>query len=136
VKCCGFGRPPGGFIGSVASHLGDPSFGRGPCDPSEGDPPALQVEKEQHVIRDEATSGQDFDGEEIRAGKNCHMRGDEILLDGILAAFGRRSDAVSFENVSDCLIRNVVTEVGQRPGNPIVALRCTPIAVPICCPAL
>jgi hypothetical protein len=45
----------------------------------------------------------------------------EILPGCNLDAFGRRSDAVSFENVSDCLIRNVVTEVDQRPGNPIIA---------------
>ena len=110
-----------GFIGSVASHLGHPGFGRVACDTGESDAPALQVEKEQHVLRDEATPSENFDGEEIRAGENCHMRSDKILPGRVLAAFRRRGDAMPLEDVSDRLIRNVVTEVGQCAGNPIVA---------------
>ena len=75
----------------------------------------------RHLIRHEATPGEDFGAEEIRAGKNCHMRSDEILPGCVLAAFRRGGDAVPLENVADRLIRNVVTEVGQCPGNPIVA---------------
>jgi hypothetical protein len=62
------------------------------------------VDKEQHVIRHEATPGEDFDGEEIRAAKDCHMRSDEILPGCVLAAFRRRGDALPLENVSDGLI--------------------------------
>src|SRR6516162_9443670 len=49
------------------------------------------------------------------------MGGDEILPGCVLAAFGSGRDAVPLENVSDRLIGDLVTEVGQCSGNPIVA---------------
>ena len=73
-------------------------------DPGQGNASGLQVEKKQDVVGDEAAPGQDFYGKEIRAGKNCHMRTDEILPSCVLAAFRRRGDALPLENVSDGLI--------------------------------
>ena len=49
------------------------------------------------------------------------MRADEFLPGCVLAAFGRRGNAVPLENISDRLIGDMVTEVGQCTGNPIVA---------------
>ena len=62
-----------------------------------------------------------FDGKEIGAGKNCHMRSDEIVPGCVLSAFRRRGDAVPLENIADRLTGDVVTEIGERAGDPVVA---------------
>lgn len=54
----------------VAGRLSHPGLGGVPCDAGESDPPGFQVEEEQDIIRHETAPGQNFDGEEIRAGKD------------------------------------------------------------------
>src|SRR5690242_8196731 len=49
------------------------------------------------------------------------MRSDEVLPGRILATFRRRRDAVPFENIADRLTGDVMTEIGERTGDPVVA---------------
>ena len=67
------------LVNSVASRLRDSAFGGVSCDPGEGNTSSLQLQKEQDVVRGEATPGQDLDRKEIRACKNCPIRSDEVL---------------------------------------------------------
>jgi hypothetical protein len=60
----------GRLIDRVVGHLSHPGLGGVPCDAGESDPPGFQVEEEQDIIRHETAPGQNFDGEEIRAGKD------------------------------------------------------------------
>jgi hypothetical protein len=62
------------LIDRVAGHLSHPGLGGVPCDAGEIAPPGFQVEEEQDVIRDETAPGQNFDGEEIRSGKDTLSR--------------------------------------------------------------
>src|SRR5215471_20447171 len=49
------------------------------------------------------------------------MRSEEVLPGCVLAAFRRWRNAVASQNVSDGLPGDVVTEIGQGTGDPIVA---------------
>jgi hypothetical protein len=65
-------------IDRIAGHLRHPGFREMSRQATQGHSPGLQMQKEQYVISDQATPGQDFDCEEIRAGQHRHMRLDEI----------------------------------------------------------
>jgi hypothetical protein len=77
--------------------------------------------KEQGIIRHGTTPGQDLDSEEIgvtRTAVCAAMKSFQVVF---WLRLGCRRDAVSLENVSDRLIGDIVTEVGQCAGDPIVA---------------
>jgi hypothetical protein len=78
------------------------------------------LKEEQDVIRGEAAPGQHLYGEEIRAGKDRHMRRDEILPAGALGPFRCGREAVSLQDISDRLVRDVMAQVGQRTCDAIV----------------
>jgi len=82
--------------------------------------PGLQVQKEQYVIGDQATPGQDFDCEEIRAGQHRHMRLDEFLPGGLLFALRRWRQAITLQCIPHRLIRDLMAEVRQCAYDPIV----------------
>jgi len=48
------------------------------------------------------------------------MGADEVLPSGALAAFWRGRDAMTFQNVSDRLIRDLMAEVGESADDAIV----------------
>ena len=93
-----------GVADSIPRHLRHPAFGRVSGDSGEGDAPGLQVDKEEDVVCNETTPGQDLDGEEVCPGKDGHVGGDEVPPTRTLAAFRRWSDAVKVQNVPDRLI--------------------------------
>ena len=78
----------GVFIDRIASHLRHPGFGGVSGNAGDGDAPRLEVEKEEDVIGNETTPGQDLHGEEVCSGEDGHVRGDEVLPTRALAAFG------------------------------------------------
>jgi hypothetical protein len=90
-------------------------------DTGECDPPGVQMQKEQDVIRHEAAPGQNLDGKEICAGENRQMSGNEIFPCGGLAALRRRCDTLTTEDIADRLVGDAVVEVSQRADNPIVS---------------
>jgi len=59
-----------------------------------------QRDKEEDVVCNETTTGQDLNGEEVCPGKG----GDEVRPTRALAAFRRWSDAVPLQNIPDRLI--------------------------------
>ncbi len=111
----------GRVIDYIASDLRHPGFGGVPSDTGEGNTPGLHVEKEEDVIRNQTTPGQDLNREEVCSGKDGHVSGDEVFPTRALAAPRCRRDAVPLQNVPDSLVRDVVAEVGERAGDPIVA---------------
>ena len=76
--------------------------------------------KEEDVIRYDATPGQDLNREEVCSGKDGHVSGNEVFPNRALAALRRWRDAVPFQNVPDRLIGDLVAEIGERAGDPIV----------------
>ena len=94
----------GGLIDSIARHLRHPGFGGVSGDAGESNAPSVQVEKEEDVIGDETTPGQDLNGEEVCSGKYGHVGGDEVLPTRALAAPRCWRDAVPLQNVPDRLI--------------------------------
>ena len=79
------------------------------------------MKEEQHVLGNTSAPGEHFHGEEVSAGKDCHVGGDEILPGGILAALGSGLDPISVEDVSHRLIGNRVAEIGQSSGDAVVS---------------
>jgi hypothetical protein len=69
----------GFLVDRIASHLRHPGFGGVSGNAGEGNAPRIQVEKEEDVIRNETTPGQDLNGEEVCSGKDGHVGGDEVL---------------------------------------------------------
>ena len=63
-----------------------------------------QVDKEEDVVGNETTPGQDLDGEEVCPGKDGHVGGDEVPPIGTLASFRRWCDAVALQNVPNRLM--------------------------------
>jgi hypothetical protein len=88
--------------------------------PGQADTPTLQMNEEQNVIRHQATPGEDLDGEEIDASQHGHMRLNKLLPRRGLAPFRRRSNALALQNIPYGLIRDGVTEVGQRAHDAVV----------------
>jgi len=86
----------------------------------DGHTPGFQVDKEEDVVCDETTPGQDLDGEEVCPGKDGHVGGDEVPPIGTLASFRRWCDAVALQNVPHRLMGDYVTEITERAGDAIV----------------
>src|SRR6266540_2753850 len=103
---------PSRLIDSIASHLRHPGFGGVSGDAGEGNASGVEVEKEEDVIGNETTPGQDLNGEEVCSGKGGHMGTDEVLPTRALASFRRWRDGMTFQNVPDRLIRDLMAEVG------------------------
>jgi hypothetical protein len=80
------------YIHGIARHLDHPVLVGMSRDSSNTHPPGLEMEKEENVVRDEATPGQDFHCEEINACQDRHMRTDEVCPGRLFATFGSRRD--------------------------------------------
>src|ERR1041385_7372927 len=93
----------GRVIDYIASDLRHPAFGRVPGDAGERNTPRLQVQKEEDVIRNETTPGQDLNREEVCSGEDGHVSGHELFPSRALAALRSWSDAVPLQHVSDSL---------------------------------
>jgi len=89
-------------------------------DAGEGNTPGVEVEKEEDVVGNKTTPGQDLNGEEVCSGKDGHMGADEFLPTRVLAALRRWRDAMTLQNVSDRLIRDLMAEVGESASDAIV----------------
>ena len=111
----------GRVVGSVARHLSDPGFRRVACDAGKRDTSGLQIEEEKDIVGGESTPSQHLHSEEVGAGKHSHVRRDEVLPGGGLTASWRGWNSVAPKHVSDRLVRDVMTEIGEGAGDPIVA---------------
>src|SRR5262249_34639954 len=110
-----------GVVDSVAGHLSDPRLGGVTGDAGDGNATRLQVEKEENVVCDQAAPGQDLNREEVCADEDRHVRCNEVLPTRTLTPFRCRVDAVALQDVSNRLVGDVVAEIGQRAGDPIVS---------------
>jgi hypothetical protein len=109
-----------GLIDCIASHLCHPSFGGVSVYAGEGNAPALQVKKEEDVIRNETKPRQGLNGAEVCPGEDGHVGGDELLPLRALAACRGWRDAVALQNVSDRLIADLMAEIGESASDTIV----------------
>jgi hypothetical protein len=108
------------FIRRVAGHLLHPGFVGMSGNPRRADAPTLQLNEEQNTIRHQPSPREHFDREEINPGQNCHVGLNELSPGRVLTPFGRRLNAVPPEDVADCLVGHVVTQVGERANDSIV----------------
>jgi hypothetical protein len=89
-------------------------------DPADPYPTALQFDKEEHVVRHQASPGQHLNREEIGSCEHVHMLADEILPSGRLTPFRWRCDVVAPQDVADGLVREMMAQVGQRADDAVV----------------
>jgi len=88
----------------VPSDLLHPVRVRVPRNAAQRYPSTADLHEEQHVVGDESSPRQNFDGEEVCAGENVHVRPDEFLPGGRASSLRRRCDLVSPQDVADSLI--------------------------------
>src|SRR5438034_8844169 len=74
------------------------------------------MQKEQHVIGDQAPPGEHFDGEEIDSSHHCHMRTNELGPCCALATLRRRRNPESSQNVAHGLIGDLMTKLLNAPA--------------------
>src|SRR6266446_1628056 len=110
-----------GLLGGAASDLLHPVSIRMSADPGYVHPSAFQMEKEQYVISHQPSPTQHFNGEEITPGEHAHVSSEKVLSGCDLAPFGSRGDAVPTQYVFHRLIRQPMTQVGQRTDDPVIA---------------
>ncbi len=77
--------------------------------------------RKKQVERDQPTFRPDFNCREVDCPQNVPVGMKECFPSGLPLPFRRRFDAVFFQDVSDGLIRDFMSEVGQRPLNAVVA---------------
>ena len=80
----------------------------------------LKVNDEQNVVRRKTSPGQHFNSEKVGTREHRDVRSNEVFPGRGLPAFGRRRNAVPTKNVADRLVRNVVSDVGQRSRDAVV----------------
>src|SRR5260370_18325894 len=94
----------GTLVSGVASHLKHPLGGSMFGQTGEADPARFQMNEEQDIVGGQTSPGEHLDGEEVGAGQDGHLGGDEILPGGILAPLGCGLDPVSAKDVSHRLV--------------------------------
>jgi len=104
----------------VASHLLHPARVRMSVNPADPCPTALQFDKEQNVVRHQASPGQHLNREEIGSSEHVHMPADELLPSGRLTPIWRRCDVVAAKDVTEGLVREPMAQVGRRADDAVV----------------
>src|SRR5580765_1091826 len=84
------------------------------------DSPALQVKEEQNVERFQALEREYLYGEEICSDHHCHVCSDKIFPACVLFPLRGWRNVMSLQDVADCLIGDLVTEIGHRSHNPVI----------------
>src|SRR5215469_4000959 len=92
-----------------------------PGDSGQADTPTLEVNEEQDVVCHQPPPGEHFDCEEIDAGQHRHLRLKKFLPGRGLAPFRCWRNPLALQDIPYGLIRNVVTEIGQRAHNAVVS---------------
>jgi hypothetical protein len=114
-------------VDCIARHLNDPGLRGVAGHAGKSYASGLQIEEEKDVGGGESTPGEHLDREEVGARKHRPVRRDEVLPGGGLTAFWCSRNAVAPKHVSDSLVGDMVAEVGEGTGNPIMS----PTAVPL-----
>src|SRR5436190_22303419 len=71
------------------------------------DPPTLEMQNEQHIVRLQSFERKHFHGEEVRSHHDRHVRTDKVLPTRRLLPLRGRRDIVPLEDIADCLIRDL-----------------------------
>ena len=87
----------------------------------EVNPTSRHFHHKKQVERDQSTFGPDFNRREVDCSQNVPVGSKEGFPSGLTLPLSHRLDAVFFQDVSDGLIRDFMSEVGQRSLNTIVA---------------
>jgi len=79
------------------------------------------MDEEQHVVGHQPAQRQHLGCEEVGACQQVHVGPDEGGPRGRPLALGRWRQAVTPQYIADRLIGNLVPQIGQRSGDPVVA---------------
>src|SRR4030081_1478884 len=90
-------------------------------DPSDVYPAALEVDEEKHVVRYQPAQRQHLGGKEVGPRQQRHVGPNEGGPRGRALALRRRRQTVTPQNITDRLIGNLVSQICQRPRNPVIA---------------
>jgi hypothetical protein len=82
-------------------------------------PAALQVNKE-HDVGHESSQREDLYSERIGAGQHCKVSPNELCPGRRPLALRRGRYTVTAQNIADRLITDMISQIGQRPDNPVI----------------
>src|SRR5664279_1239084 len=91
------------------------------CDPSQTNSPTLQLDKEQHVVGNQAFERKHFHREEVGRYQYRHVSTDKVFPTRRLLPLGRRWNIMAAENIAYRLIREPETQVGHGAHDPVIA---------------
>ena len=84
---------------------------------------ALEVNEEQHVVGDQSSKRQNLDREEVGCREKGEVGPNEFRPGGRTFALPRGRYIVAAQHIADRLIRDMISEIGERPDNPVIAPR-------------
>ena len=90
-------------------------------DPGEVYSAALEVNDEQYVIGHQTAKRQHLGGEKVGPCQQRQMRPNERRPRGRGLAFRRWWQTVASQDIANCLVGNLVPQIGQRPRNLVIA---------------
>ena len=90
------------------------------CDPRNVNPRALQIYKKQHVAGHQP-SHKDLGRGNVGPCEQREVDPNEFCPGGPAFALRRRRYTVTTQHVADRLIRDLMSQIGERPDDPIIA---------------
>ena len=82
---------------------------------------ALEVNEEQHVVGHQSSKRENLDREEVGCREEGEVGPNEFRPGGRTSALGCGRYTVAAQHVADCLIGDMVSQIGERPDNPVIA---------------
>ena len=82
---------------------------------------ALEVNEEQHVVGDQSSKRENLDREELGCREEGEVGPNKFRPGGRTFALRRGRYTVAAQHIADRLIRDMISQIGERPDNPIIA---------------
>ena len=98
--------------GQIAGDLPHPWFVRMGRDAGDVDAAALQVNEEQHIVRDQASKRHNLDCEEVGCHEESEVGPNKFSPGGRTFAHRRWRYTVTPQNIADRLIRDLMPQIG------------------------
>ena len=97
-----------GFLRRAASNLLHPLLIWMSRDSGDVHASSFQMQKEQNVVRHQASPRQHLDGEEVGSCEHVQAPADEFLPSCRLTPLGSGCEVVAAQDIAHCLVRNLI----------------------------
>jgi len=108
------------FHAHVARNLRHPTLIRMRRNSCNVNFPTADPNEKKDIERNETVQSPDLGGEEIRS-KKISVRSNKLFPGRCLFPLGSRSQAISLQNISHCVIADLVSEIGQSSNDSVIS---------------